>query len=221
MAMKLKIIAALAASVSFASVAQAAVTYNFVVAPILGINGLPLADDNGRVDGRTFVFSIAADERPRVTSLPGPQYFAKSYTWYEFGSTTPVVMPAISGRNVTFHDAISQGGMSFISGTRNFRVLGDDASEVLYDEAAYLAALAAKGPSDPQPQPIFKLGTFTLSTYPRNGANRPQPIQNYTVTISEAAVGDVPEPASWGMMVLGFGVAGAAVRRSKAKVRFA
>jgi hypothetical protein len=34
-------------------------------------------------------------------------------------------------------------------------------------------------------------------------------------------VGSVPEPASWAMMLVGFGAVGGAVRRQKANVRFA
>ena len=37
----------------------------------------------------------------------------------------------------------------------------------------------------------------------------------------EGSAGAVPEPASWGMMILGFGIIGAATRRAKAKVSFA
>ena len=218
--MKLAFLAALAASTLLVSPASAAVTYDFVVAPILDSNGRPVADDNGRIDGRTFVFSIGADETPTQVTLSNPSYFAKSYTWYEFGSTDPVVIPGVSGRNINFFSYIQQGGLSFISGTRNFRLLGDtvnnDSSEVLYDEAAYVAAKAL----DPYAQPIFKLGTFTLSTYPRNGLPR-QPIQNYTVTISQAAAA-VPEPATWAMMIGGIGTAGGALRRrQRVAVRFA
>lgn len=43
-------------------------------------------------------------------------------------------------------------------------------------------------------------------------------IDNVTVNAVAAAV---PEPATWAMMVIGFGIAGAAVRRRKVSVRFA
>lgn len=39
--------------------------------------------------------------------------------------------------------------------------------------------------------------------------------------VSETVSGAVPEPASWAMMVGGFGLAGAAMRRRKARVAFA
>ncbi len=58
--------------------------------------------------------------------------------------------------------------------------------------------------------PTFKLGTFTLTP------NTPEP--DYTLTITA-----VPEPASWAMLVAGFGALGAMVRRRRdvtVRVRF-
>lgn len=40
-------------------------------------------------------------------------------------------------------------------------------------------------------------------------------------SISQAAVAPVPEPATWAMLIAGFGLAGSAVRRRKLSVRFA
>lgn len=40
---------------------------------------------------------------------------------------------------------------------------------------------------------------------------------NYTVTISQLGAA-VPEPAAWGLMILGFGAIGAAMRRSRKRV---
>jgi hypothetical protein len=221
--MKRQFAAAFVAGILMASAAQAATTYNFVVAPVLGANGNPLADDGGRVDGRTFTFSIGADEVPTVVApFTYPNYRMKSYSYTEFGSTTPVVVPATLGKNIVFDDYINQGGLYLTnSGNRNFFLYGDTVggsqAEVLYDDAAYKAAIL----TDPTAQPVFKLGTFLLSTYPRNNSAT-QPIQNYTVTISDAdAVSAVPEPASWAMMIAGVGFAGGSLRSRRQSVRFA
>lgn len=57
----------------------------------------------------------------------------------------------------------------------------------------------------PASNPTFNLGTFNLS-----GGFTAGPA---TLTITRAAVAAVPEPATWMMMLLGFGVVGAAARR--------
>jgi len=41
------------------------------------------------------------------------------------------------------------------------------------------------------------------------------------ITYAAAPASNVPEPASWAMMLVGFGLAGTALRRSRTKVRFA
>lgn len=56
--------------------------------------------------------------------------------------------------------------------------------------------------------PIFNLGTFSLGqvmTGAGTGGGR--------LTISEAPVSAVPEPATWAMMILGFGMVGYSMRR--------
>ena len=60
--------------------------------------------------------------------------------------------------------------------------------------------------------PTFLTGTFALTEYQGSGT--------YTLTISELTA-DVPEPASWAMMLGGFGAIGGAMRsRRKTSVSF-
>lgn len=62
----------------------------------------------------------------------------------------------------------------------------------------------------PTSSPTFRTGTFSLSrfsqTIPGNG----------TLTISTVGAGAVPEPASWAMLIAGFGLVGAVMRRREA-----
>ena len=59
--------------------------------------------------------------------------------------------------------------------------------------------------------PVFNLGTFNLSSITSGAAQ---------IRIS-AVTAAVPEPATWAMMIGGFGMVGASLRRRKAAVRFA
>jgi hypothetical protein len=62
---------------------------------------------------------------------------------------------------------------------------------------------------------IFADGSTHIS--PRTGL----PIPNYHISVGTASVAAVPEPASWAMMLVGFGRAGTAMRRRRASVSVA
>ena len=66
------------------------------------------------------------------------------------------------------------------------------------------------------------LGDWTLNMIDRQGVDGGN-LGSWTLTIQYDAVdGAVPEPATWAMMIMGFGLIGAAVRRQpKVKVAFA
>jgi hypothetical protein len=57
-------------------------------------------------------------------------------------------------------------------------------------------------------------GTFSLATSSQNGLSSDV---NFTFT-SNASAGAVPEPATWAMMLVGFAMVGAAVRKRRSTV---
>ncbi len=61
-------------------------------------------------------------------------------------------------------------------------------------------------------------GTFSLSSNSQNGQASNL---NFTFTSNASATGAVPEPATWGMMIVGFGLVGGVLRRRKTSVAFA
>jgi hypothetical protein len=65
--------------------------------------------------------------------------------------------------------------------------------------------------------PVFTVGTFTLLPFAFGTSG------GYTVTIKEVIAAAVPEPATWAMMLVGFGMIGGAARyrRRAVKVSFA
>ena len=61
-----------------------------------------------------------------------------------------------------------------------------------------------------QSAPVFKLGTFETVAFSSGQAG------TGTLVISEVPfVNDVPEPASWAMLIAGFGLVGATMRRRR------
>lgn len=193
-------IALLATAITILPQAALATTYNFVVAPILGPTGLPLST----IDSRIFNFQIGTETPTQALPFQYPNYRMHSYTFTALNSSMVTTVPATLGKNIVFFDTNNQGGLSLTnSGVNNFFVY----NTVLYDEAAYRAALL----TNPAALPLFNIGTFAVSTTPRNNA-AVRPLDNYTVTISTLAAA-VPEPATWAMMLLGCGAVGVTLRR--------
>jgi hypothetical protein len=62
------------------------------------------------------------------------------------------------------------------------------------------------------------LGTFRGLTFRDNNDGAGLRFMNFSYNTVDARV---PEPATWGLMILGFGLAGAAVRRTSVKVAYA
>ena len=186
--MKAFLLAAVAASVLAGAPASARIL-QFTITNVGNVN------DRGD-------FSFQLDES-RVPDIVLP-----SAVTYGNGTLSPRIAIAYGGvpnvgagtvnSPVTFFTAVGQGGLSFTGPSGIFQLK----NTVLITNTAF-------NPSRPKAEnkAIFKLGTFELSTTPRN-SNPVRPFDNYRVTIAA-----VPEPASWAMMIAGFGLAGAAVRR--------
>lgn len=68
--------------------------------------------------------------------------------------------------------------------------------------------------SGPPTAPVFTTGTFFLPPLAYGAPG------GFTLTITDVTAA-VPEPATWAMMMLGFGIVGYGVRRRKANVRTA
>ena len=97
--------------------------------------------------------------------------------------------------------------VSFGSGI--FAVLSINASGLGFTQ------FAGGGPlfSGPGSAPVFAPGTFQLT-------NPFFPDQNSTLVISAVGVpGAVPEPATWAMLILGFGAVGIGVRRRTVRTK--
>jgi hypothetical protein len=114
-------------------------------------------------------------------------------------TNVPNVGSGTINSGVTFFAPIQQGGLQIgFLPFGNFRLIN--------------TALVENISFNSQTLPTFKLGTFAVSTTPQN--NGPRPFDNYRITIANA-VGAVPEPSTWAMMLIGFGAVGASLRRRR------
>jgi hypothetical protein len=154
----------------------------------------------------------AAHAAPYTFVLLAPDdSFSTNYTWTIDSSPTPATSSPddfFTVDNVVVSgDRPVLGSFTLIPGTFKF-YFGDDGFEGFdSDFGSYFGPQLFTGTVE---APTFKTGTFALD----DGAE--------TLTISAAAGGGgVPEPASWTLMVLGFGGLGAALRQRRAGARAA
>lgn len=192
----IKLALALVAATALTSAAEAATTYNFVVSPLAG------------TVGRTFTFQLTG--APTNTGLAFPSFRQVGFSYTNPGSTTPVVLaPGVNGRNINFFNTQNNGGVGItFGGGEAFFAYGPS----LFNETLYVAG---NGGTIAPNAPVFNIGTYQLRS-----PNTNSPF-NYQIAISDAAASAVPEASTWAMMIGGFGLLGAGLRRRTVRVRFA
>jgi hypothetical protein len=138
-----------------------------------------------------YIFTLTGDYSAnfQLDSNPTPD----SYLGYKFVlNNVTGTFPGLTGSYVTldFYTAFGGGG---------FTASDQSTSVVLVDP--YGTQLFTGDTSAPE----FVLGTYNLLNNANNGA----PVQ----LVISAATAPVPEPATWAMMISGFGLVGGALRR--------
>ena len=125
-----------------------------------------------------------------VEQAPTPDAICFGDACFEVNNVPGVLNGSADDLFLTFYPASGDGGANIqSSGFFSFN---------LYGEQLFTGTIF---------DPTFILGTFALSDVAGG-----QPV--YTLTI-EAADAAVPEPATWAMMLLGFGAVGFAMRRRR------
>jgi opacity protein-like surface antigen len=145
-----------------------------------------------------FSFTIDEDRTPDVVLANQVSYGTTSPKLSIAYTNVPSQGAGTVQSALTLFTAVPQGGLAFtgpgsLGTVRLFNT-------TLISNSGFNTAL----PKD-QNKAVFKLGTFQLSTTAQNSG--PRPFDNYAVTIAA-----VPEPASWALMIAGFGLAGGALR---------
>lgn len=142
-----------------------------------------------------FNFQLDTDRAPSFRTSDVLRYAPTPISYSLPGSST-VIEGTNSNLGPSFFTAIQQGGISLLRLPQ-----GPDLQPRFFGPALF---------DGPTTAPIFRTGTFRLSTMPRNV---PSDVQVFDYTIRIAAV---PEPATWAMMIAGFGLVGTALRRRAA-----
>jgi hypothetical protein len=145
----------------------------------------------GAADAALLTFTITGDYRASFTidSNPTPNEYIGA-TGLVLWDVDVVSQDGDGPADIGFFDRSLGGGLSIIDYSDFSPLFVADGPQL------YLGTVQA---------PVFTTGIFQLVEY--EGAGR------YTLTIANAAAAPVPEPASWAMMLAGFGLAGTALRR--------
>lgn len=213
--MKSATIALLAAAlVSVAGSANAVVVagvYNTGV----GINGAPLAAGDGQIDPHYVVVSSNI-----ATILPGSHaltYYNPAYL--QDGPKSRIVNATgngngATGETTTFETTFSLAGYDASNATISGQVLYDNFGTVSlngHQIGGTVTGFNSLAPFGTNAN-YFVAGLNRLD-FTLNNVDGPDAFQVAGLTVTAAQTGTVPEPASWALMLVGFGLVGASVRR--------
>lgn len=193
--------AAIAAALLAPAIADAAVTYTFV-------------------GGQTLDFGPVDPENPDGDRITQPVATTFTLTTADFITNGVYTPDSCGSDNANF----ACGQMEFDNFANQFNVGGDfisfgysyeDANNSFGGGAFYFF----------QPGAFGAAGVYTTDGWPTNGPPSSQEDNGYaccygsagfaTLTVSGSPDGAIPEPATWALMITGFGGAGAMLRRRR------
>lgn len=179
-------------------------------------NGVALAAGNGQVDAHYTV--VSSDAPGVVVGSSALTYYDPAYL--QDGPMSRIVNAlgngnGTAGTTTTFATTFNLAGFDAMNATISGQVLFDNFGEIFLNgnqvgsTATGFDSLTPFGTSNN----FFAAGLNTLSFVLHNqGGPEAFQVSGLTVTAAPLAAA-VPEPASWALMLVGFGMTGAAVRR--------
>jgi len=213
----------LAAALLSASTMASAIIVPGVYNTGLGVGGTALGLGDNQADAN---YTITATNDPAATvGNQARTYYNPAYL--QDGPLARIVNATgdgngTAGATTTFSTIFSLAGFDSLNATLSGQVLFDNSGQIFlngnqiggtFTGFASLAPFGSNGN-------FFVAGLNTLS-FALTNADGPQAFQvaGLTVTAERLPItGGVPEPASWAMLVIGFGVVGASVRRRTKKL---
>lgn len=139
-------------------------------------------------DAATYLFSYTGDATASWTLDSSPTPTSTGGAFFQIDNVSITINGNTAARNLQLYDSTLGGGFTAI------------------DEALTIDAAAEPLFTGLLSSPTFKLGTFVTTPFAVSALGAG------SLTISVLAV---PEPANWALMIAGFGLTGAAMRRRR------
>lgn len=136
-------------------------------------------------------FTLSGDATAQFTLPSSPVPSTVNSNNFQLLSQAGTFRGIVGSFDLTFYDDTIGGGLDILDPTGILTFAG------LAGPVLFTGTFAA---------PTFSLGTFSLTDFGGEGGS-------YTLTIASGNV--VPEPESWALLIAGFGLTGAAMRRRR------
>lgn len=206
-----------------ASSAQAVVIVGELYNTGVGVGGVALAAGNGQTDGN---YTITAATHAGAAIGPAATYFNAAYAaenagsrWIAFQGNIAAIPSVVGNPDVGFFDLTTSFDLTgFVPGTASItgRWGTDNQGEIFLNNISTGITLTQVNTANFRVLSAFAinsgfvsgLNTLTLRVT-NNGGPTAGRFDNLVLSAS------VPEPASWAMLIAGFGLVGAAARRRR------
>lgn len=185
----------------------------------LGVGGVALAPGDNQVDAN---YTITATTDPNVVvGAQARTYYNPAYLMD--GPLSRIVNGTgdgngTAGASTTFSTTFSLAGFDAANATISGQVLFDNFGEIFLNGNQIGGTFTGFNSLTPfgTNAAFFNGGLNTLSFVLRNDTG-PQAFQVAGLTVTAELLAAVPEPASWAMMIMGFGLMGASMRKRAAR----
>lgn len=180
---------------------------------------------------KKFVFLAAAGALTLLSSAASAAGFDGASIRYQFRypdvATAPTTFNAVVGPGLEFNDTVNfyqvdLSGFTFtvtdtFGGQNNNTAFNGIVLSDITNNLAAITGVTFSGGGFAGEQPTLTFDANNIFLNFRLITQTTQPGTQYRYTVSFATAG-VPEPASWALMLVGFGAAGTMMRRRKNKV---